>query len=87
MGGGHVGYNFAANQFFGGVLGTSAIVGIEGDAEGLDNSTMTYFGSSSSKVKSDLQGSIRGRLGFAFDRFLVYGTGGAAFADFKTTYA
>ena len=87
VGGGHVGYNLAASQLFGGVLGTSAILGIEGDAEGLDDSTTTYFGSSFSKVKSDLQGSIRGRLGFGFDRFLVYGTGGAAFADFKTTYS
>ena len=27
--------------------------------------------------------SLRGRLGFAFDKFLVYGTGGVAFEDFN----
>lgn len=29
-------------------------------------------------------GSIRGRLGYAFDRTLVYGTGGLALADFSS---
>ncbi|MGC5778035.1 outer membrane protein [Methylobacterium sp. NFXW15] len=28
--------------------------------------------------------TIRGRVGFAFDRFLVYGTGGVAFGDIRT---
>jgi outer membrane immunogenic protein len=28
-------------------------------------------------------GTIRGRLGWAFDRALLYGTGGVAFADLK----
>jgi outer membrane immunogenic protein len=29
--------------------------------------------------------TIRGRLGWTFDRFMVYGTGGAAFADINTS--
>jgi outer membrane immunogenic protein len=32
-------------------------------------------------------GSVRGRLGLAFDRFLVYGTGGWARGTFSTRYA
>ncbi|MEJ1160733.1 outer membrane protein [Prosthecomicrobium sp. N25] len=32
----------------------------------------------------DWQGSARGRLGFAFDRVLVYGTGGVAVANFDS---
>lgn len=32
------------------------------------------------------QGSARGRLGYAFDNFLVYGTGGVAVADISTRY-
>ena len=33
-----------------------------------------------------MQGSICGRLGVAFDRALLYATGGAEFAGFDTTY-
>jgi outer membrane immunogenic protein len=32
------------------------------------------------------QSSVRGRLGYAFDRVLVYGTGGVAFADIRHSY-
>jgi outer membrane immunogenic protein len=32
------------------------------------------------------QSSARARLGYAFDRFLVYGTGGVAIADISTRY-
>jgi outer membrane immunogenic protein len=33
-----------------------------------------------------VQGSIRGRLGVAFDRALLYATGGGEFAGFDTSY-
>ena len=33
------------------------------------------------KNSSDFNGAVRGRLGYAFDRFLVYGAGGLAYAD------
>jgi outer membrane immunogenic protein len=32
------------------------------------------------------QGSVRGRLGYAFGNALLYATGGVAFADIRTTY-
>src|SRR5215475_7470715 len=31
-----------------------------------------------------LQGSIRGKLGYAWDRFLIYGTGGVAFGGLSS---
>ena len=34
--------------------------------------------------KLDVQGSIRGRLGFAWDRVLIYATGGVAFGGINT---
>ena len=86
VGGGHVGYNFSTAGLLGGALGPAGVFGIEGDAEGLDSSKTVFDGAAFGRIKSDLQGSIRGRLGVGFDRFLVYGTGGAAFGDFKTTY-
>ena len=39
------------------------------------------------EFKNDWQASIRGRLGYAWDRWLVYGTGGVAFANIEATLA
>jgi outer membrane immunogenic protein len=36
---------------------------------------------------SDIQGSIRGRLGIAWDRALLYATGGAAFGGFNSFFS
>lgn len=38
------------------------------------------------KFQVEGQASVRGRLGVAYDRFLVYGTGGAAFGKLKYHY-
>lgn len=35
------------------------------------------------RLKSDWKGSARVQLGYAFDSFLLYATGGVAFADAK----
>jgi len=55
----------------------------------LKNRFSGVFGGSSvsAKTSSDIQGSIRARLGLAFDRALLYATGGAAFGGFSTSYA
>ena len=86
VGGGHVGYNFAGIPGFG--LGTGGLVfGVEGDVDGTDyRDTIAGAGGASVNLKSDIQGSARGRLGIAVDRALFYATGGAAFAEFKDTY-
>jgi OOP family OmpA-OmpF porin len=82
-GGGQAGYNFQFNSFVFGVEGdfkgggpsstttvTSAPLGVPGFAPG-DNF----------KASSDWNASLRGRLGYAYNQFLFYGTGGVAFAD------
>ena len=63
--GGHAGYNFQADR---------VVVGIEGD---LNYSGMGYNGLSE-KFTEKWLGSIRGRLGYTFDRFMIFGTGGFA---------
>jgi outer membrane immunogenic protein len=92
IGGGHVGYNFSTQSLpiFGGVLGTGGVIGIEGDVDGSDARRTglipAAFGlnpGATATVRNEIQGSIRGRLGFAVDRALFYATGGAAFAEFK----
>jgi outer membrane immunogenic protein len=82
----------------GGMLGCnwqwtgSFVVGIEGDAEwaGIDGSVVAYPNTGSPadtyEARIRFQGSIRGRVGYAFDRTLLYATGGAAFADIHHVY-
>jgi outer membrane immunogenic protein len=80
-GGGHAGCNYQANQF---------VFGIEGDIEGSDISNRYVIGApfanTTGTVKTDWQGSIRGRVGVAFDRVLLYATGGWAWARVTDTY-
>ena len=42
-------------------------------------------GSITSTSQANIQGSIRGRLGIAWDRALIYGTAGVAFTGLNTT--
>ena len=83
IGGAHVGYLYQINQF---------VVGIEGSVDGTSLSANAQFflpnfvGTTdvlTAHVSSDVQGSIRGKLGIAFDRVLIYGTGGVAFGGFS----
>ena len=95
IGGGHVGYNFSTQSLplFGGVagglLGTGGVIGIEGDVDGSNNNTTQLLagGLFAENHKSNIEGSIRGRLGIAVDRALFYVTGGAAFAEFHDAYS
>lgn len=77
VGGGHVGYNFQVNQF---------VAGLEGDVEGTGISRTFSPGGVLYQTDIPVQGSIRGRVGVAFDRVLLYATGGAEFASINTSY-
>ena len=76
--GGLLGYNYQIDKI---VLGAEADINYLGFSddnkenllfEGLDYTTKTSF-------EADWFGTIRGRLGFAIDNVLLYGTGGAAY--------
>jgi len=45
-----------------------------------------FFPGDTLELRNRWQASVRGRLGYAWDRFLVYGTGGVAFADVRATF-
>jgi outer membrane immunogenic protein len=87
IGGAHVGYNLQYNQW--------AVFGVEGSVDGTSLSKTLAVpvndimgdtpGSITSTSQANVQGSLRGRLGIAFDRALIYGTGGVAFTGFNTT--
>ncbi|MCK2056397.1 porin family protein [Methylobacterium sp. 37f] len=110
-GGGQIGYNY---QF---TPGSGVVVGIEADAQYVDfgrsrnNFVLTpgfapiagvTFVDPRGTASLDYFGTVRGRLGYAFDRVLFYGTGGFAYGagsnernfggfrgndDFRTGYA
>jgi outer membrane immunogenic protein len=97
IGGAHLGYNKQINQW---LFGFNWVIGIEGSVDGTSINTTRVgpFGFTSALGFSNLpifasantfsavQGSIRARIGLAFDRVLVYATGGAAFAGVVTDY-
>ncbi len=78
IGGAHVGYNYQINQF---------VAGLEGDVDGTSFSKSAFdpVSGTSFGTRIPVEGSVRGRLGIAWDRTLFYATGGAAFADIENT--
>src|SRR5712691_3217761 len=82
IGGGQVGCNYQTGPF---------VIGIEGDVDWQRwNRTATvgtvlvpplFVTGDSFSLSSRWQASLRGRLGYAWDRFLLYVTGGAAWTD------
>jgi len=74
VGGGQIGYNYQIGQF---------VVGAEADFQGADLSSGSNLGAVN--IKTEWYGSVRARAGFAFDRFLVYATGGWAYGNVNTS--
>jgi outer membrane immunogenic protein len=78
-----IGYNLNFNAF---VLGIEAELGhIDLEDESQDPRTNDP-GEGIASVNTDFFGNISGRLGVGFDRFLVYGKGGFAFADVEVEF-
>jgi outer membrane immunogenic protein len=73
-----LGYNYQIGQ---------AVVGIEGDGGWSNIRGSALCGGTSCETRNNWLGTVRGRLGFAADRFMPYVTGGAAFGDIKTSVA
>jgi outer membrane immunogenic protein len=78
IGGAHVGYNWQGGPW---------VLGIEGSVDGTSLSkSITPGAGVVFSDRSEIQGSIRGRAGIAWDRALLYATGGAAFGGFSATF-
>lgn len=78
FGGGQIGYNWQ------GAFSPSVVLGIEADIQGADISDTlhgTTTGGITGSVTQDLDwfGTVRGRLGWAWDQTLIYATGGFAY--------
>ena len=85
LAGGTVGANYQIGQYVFGIEGDGGWTNLRG------NSGSTCGGIAavvpppvSCQTQSDWLGTVRGRVGYAFDRILVYGTAGAAFGNVQT---
>ncbi|MGA3310345.1 MAG: outer membrane protein [Xanthobacteraceae bacterium] len=80
--GGTLGANYQMGAF---------VLGVEGDIDwaNLDGKSSTAYcstillGATSCETKSNWLGTARARVGYAFDRILLYGTGGGAFGNLQ----
>jgi outer membrane immunogenic protein len=77
IGGVHIGYNYQVSQF---------VFGLEGDVNGADIRDSNSFNALNYSVRENIDASIRGRVGYAFDRVLIYATGGGAYGSFHTGF-
>lgn len=76
--GGHIGYRYEFSN--------AIVVGAEADLawlDGVDAGAFRTFPASGARVTTNWSGSVRGILGYAFQRNLVYATGGWSSLDVK----
>lgn len=78
VGGGlYTGYNFQVSP--------NVVVGAEADFSLTDLQETRNNGGINLESKSDWNSNIRARVGYSFDRYLVYGAGGLAIADLEVS--
>ncbi|WP_156747723.1 outer membrane beta-barrel protein, partial [Methylosinus sp. 3S-1] len=78
IGGLHAGYNWQL---------ASVVLGVETEFDATSlNRTVQQDAVTTLRSSSALQGSIRARFGWAFDRLLVFGTGGSQWAGVQNAY-
>jgi outer membrane immunogenic protein len=78
--GGQVGYNWQA-------VGSPLVLGVEADFQGTSLKNTQTVGAITGEAKVPAFGTVRGRIGYAWDRFMVYGTGGWAYSDTKASFS
>ena len=81
IGGGQVGFNYQVNNF---------VFGVEGDIDGTSLSKTgpgiaTAFGTLQASASTDWMATLAGRVGIAFDRWLIYAKGGGAWVQNSAT--
>jgi outer membrane immunogenic protein len=77
--GGHAGFDHQMGPL---------VLGIVGDIEwdGGDGRSDEFGDDVFAKAEANWEASIRGRIGFAFDQFMIYGTAGWSFANYDFDY-
>ena len=93
IGGAHLGYNWQYDKWVVGLEGSvdptlmSRNVSIDIPNAAADPTGALGIGASATgSIWSTIQGSVRARAGYAFDRMMFYGTGGVAFGEFGSNF-
>lgn len=81
LGGIHAGYNWQSNKFVFGIEGDFDGSGVRGSQAFDDSPRSTLRSIGSLSLKNNWQASLRARAGIAENNWLLYVTGGVAFAD------
>jgi outer membrane immunogenic protein len=76
--GGTIGYNWQMGR---------TVFGLEGDIDWSNLRGSTACAGTTCETRNDWLSTARGRIGYAFDRFLPFVSGGAAFGDIKNNIA
>jgi outer membrane immunogenic protein len=76
--GGTLGYNYQVGQ---------GVFGLEGDIDWSGIQGSTVCGGTTCETRNNWLSTVRGRLGYSFDRFMPYVTGGLAVGDIETSIA
>ena len=95
LGGFQAGYNWQFGQYLAGLEGDIQATGQRGGVTicpiapgtapvACPGGTLTQFGSASYRLP--WFGTLRGRVGYTFDRILLYATGGLAVGEIKASY-
>jgi outer membrane immunogenic protein len=80
MVGGTIGYNWQTGPW---------VLGLEGDIDWADikgNTAIAVCARGNCTTQNNWLGTARGRVGYSFDRWMPYITGGAAFGDVEATH-
>jgi outer membrane immunogenic protein len=93
--GGQIGFNYQFQSDVFGLPVTNIVAGVEIDSSwsGIRGDTTVYgspfhnFGSATFGSKFEVFGTARGRIGYAFGRFLPYFTAGFSYATVNTYYS
>ncbi|MDQ8728526.1 outer membrane beta-barrel protein [Bradyrhizobium sp. LHD-71] len=89
IGGGTVGYNWQmpGSQWVIGIEGEVGYMDLNGSVRDINAAPPPALAGFDSTKMGELYGVIAGRLGFTWDRVLIYGKGGVAFVEKSYTYA
>jgi outer membrane immunogenic protein len=76
VGGAQIGYNWQG-------MGSPLVLGLEADFQGSTQRESETVGTTTVSARLPWFGTVRGRVGYAFDRAMIYATGGLAYQNVK----
>ena len=86
VGGVHAGFNYQMGSIVLGVEGDVEYMNARGGFQDPSRVRSPFDPGGLVRAQQDWQASVRARIGYAFDRVMVYGTAGAAFTELDYSY-